>query len=101
MDDQVWTQFLHEGQDRLAIADIDRDVAVVRNLELQLAERPACVALGSEEDGAMVAVDSGDAESQSRLNQRVTSKPNQTARAGHKNCSSSAHPSALSALIVL
>ena len=64
VNDQVRLQFLHELQDSFAIADIDRQMAVVRNLGLQLPEHPTRVALGSEEDGSMVAVNSGDAESQ-------------------------------------
>ncbi len=64
VNDQVRLQFVHEIQDSFAIADIERQVMVVRNLGLPLPEHPACVALGSEEDGSMVAVNSRDAESQ-------------------------------------
>jgi hypothetical protein len=64
VNDQVRLQFLHEGQDGFAIADVDRLVAVIRNLGPQLPEHPACVALGSEEDGSMVIVDSRDRKSQ-------------------------------------
>ena len=60
VNDQVGLQFLHEGQDRFAIADVDRHMAVVRNLSLQLAKHPACVTLGAKEYGAMVAIYSRD-----------------------------------------
>ena len=60
----------HQRQDGFAIADIDRLVAVVRESRLQSRQHPAGVALGPEEHGSMVAVDSGDVEKPSRANER-------------------------------
>ncbi len=65
MNDEVRFQFFDKDQDRLAIANIDRLMAVVGDFRPQLPEHPARVAFRPEEYGPMVAIDSRDQESQS------------------------------------
>jgi len=90
MDDQVRLQFLHQRQHGRAVADVDCRVAVVRNLGLQLPKYPACIALGTEENRPMVAVDSGDGKTPSG-EPACHLRTYQAAGASHKNCPPSFH----------
>ena len=70
VDDEVGLDLGHQGQQGGAVADIDGGVAIAGNSLAQHAEYPTGVAFGAEEDGAVVAVDSGDAESLAGKKQR-------------------------------
>ena len=59
VNDGGWADLFDEPQDAVAIADIARLVAVSGDGGAQAGERSAGVALGAEEDGAMVIVEAG------------------------------------------
>ena len=90
VNNQIRLQFCHEIQNGVAIAYVNRGMAVVWNLSLQLPKHPACIAFRAKEDGSMVAVDSRHGESK-------PGKPacdfgtDQPARARYKNFSTLSH----------
>ena len=62
VDDQVGSDLAHQGEESLAVADVDRFVTIARYVAPEPFRHPGCVALGTEKDGAVVAVDSNDAK---------------------------------------
>src|SRR5580658_7930221 len=63
VDDQVRTHFVEQSEHALAVADIERRVLIAGNLLPQAIEDPTGVALGTEENRAMIVVDSVNLES--------------------------------------
>src|SRR6185312_16350287 len=62
MDDQVGADFPHQTPQPLAIPDVERLVPIAVNIAHQSFARPTRVAIRTEEDRAMIAVNSYDAE---------------------------------------
>jgi len=62
MNDEAGTELLNQRQDAIAVADIEGFVAIAGDFAAQPVEDPARIALGAEEDGAMVIVDSNNVE---------------------------------------
>src|SRR5580698_10573544 len=63
VDDQVRTYFAQQGEHAVAVADIERRVVIAGNVLTQAIQNPTGVALGTEENRAMIVVDSVNLES--------------------------------------
>ena len=87
VDDQVRLQLLHERQHTLRGRGYRSPRGGSPGISAAAARAPNWCRLRSEEDGSMVAVDSGDRESQPGEPARHF-RADQTAGAGHENCSS-------------
>ena len=57
VDNQIGAQFFEEGEDTVTVADIESLMAITGNLAAKAFEHPTGVALGAEEDRAMIAID--------------------------------------------
>ena len=90
VDDQIRLQILHERQDRVPIANVDRGMPVIRNFRSQPPQHPGRVAIRPEKDGALVVVDPGDREAP-RMKRPGYLRPDQTAGTGHQNLAAAAH----------
>src|ERR1017187_1434937 len=84
VDDQAGPQFFHQRQHAGAVADIQRLMPVAGDFAAQPVQHPARVALGTEEDRSMVIVNSGDAESLAREENRHLGT-DQATRASYQN----------------
>jgi hypothetical protein len=62
VDDQIGTQLIDESQKLVSLADIQGAMLIARDFTPQPVQYPTGIALGSEEDRAMIAVDSVDLE---------------------------------------
>ena len=83
VDDQVRTHFLQQREHTLAVPDVERGVSVAGDLAAQALQHPTGVALGPEENRAMVVVDPVDLKSLARK-KPGDFRANQSAGAGHE-----------------
>jgi hypothetical protein len=90
VNDEGRLQFGDQVQNGVAVPNVQRFVAVTRNFGLELAEHPTGVALGSEEDCPVIAVDSRDGESEPREPARHF-RADQSAGTCHQACLFSVH----------
>ena len=60
MDDGIRLDFRHEVQNARAVADVEIVMRVASNVRPKTVQRPACIALGSEENSSFIVVDTKD-----------------------------------------
>ena len=82
VDDQIGTQVVDERQQLIALADVQGAMLITGDFAPQAIQYPTGIALRSEKDGAMIAVNSMDVEAVAREEARNLGT-NQSARAGH------------------
>jgi hypothetical protein len=62
VDDQIGTQLIDECQQLVSLPDVQSSMLIARDLTPQPVQHPTGIALGSEENCAMIAVNSVDLE---------------------------------------
>src|ERR1700733_204707 len=60
VDDQMGTQLVDKSQQLISLADVQGSMLIARDFAPQPVQYPTCIALRSEKDGAMIAVNSVD-----------------------------------------
>jgi len=83
MDNQVGPQLSEQREDAGAVADIERFMAIAGDFAAQAIEHPTGISFGTEEDGAMVAVDTDNVKSLAGEKDRDLGA-NQATRAGYQ-----------------
>ena len=87
MDNQVGPQLSEQREDAGAVADVESFVAIAGYFAAQAIEHPTGISFGTEEDGAMVAVDTDNVKSLAGEKDRDLGA-NQATRAGYQYCGS-------------
>ena len=82
VDDQIGTQLVDERQQLIAVADVQRSMSIAGDFAPQAIQHPTSIALRSEKDRAMIAVNSVDLKTVAREEARNLGT-NQSARSSY------------------